>query len=71
MLFTVNAGCNTVSMFEIDPNDPTHPKLIGRPAPTGGDFPVSIDYSPKYRKGTCIVRKHVETPANTVHQPAC
>lgn len=48
-LFTVNPGANTVSMFTIPKNDPWHPKLVGAPVPSGGDFPMSVAYSPKHR----------------------
>jgi hypothetical protein len=41
----VNAGSNTVSMFEILPWDPLNPVLVGRPADTLGDFPMSVAYS--------------------------
>ncbi|KAJ6785088.1 hypothetical protein PWT90_03545 [Aphanocladium album] len=44
-LFTVNPGSNTVSLFNIAKDDPTHPRLVGEPASSGGDFPVSIAYS--------------------------
>lgn len=45
-LFTVNPGINTLSMFLIDPIDPWHPKLVGTPATTLGEIPVSVAYSP-------------------------
>ncbi|KAI7263335.1 hypothetical protein KC345_g9179 [Hortaea werneckii] len=45
MLFTINAGSNTVVMFNIDPQDPTNLKMVGSPADTMGEFPVSVDYS--------------------------
>ncbi|KAJ3496101.1 hypothetical protein NLG97_g2904 [Lecanicillium saksenae] len=44
-LFTVNPGSNTVSLFNIPKDDPTHPSLVGKPASSGGDFPVSVAYS--------------------------
>ncbi|KAK5689866.1 hypothetical protein LTR97_012626 [Elasticomyces elasticus] len=34
LLFTVNAGSNTVSLFVIDPADASHPRLIGTPVDT-------------------------------------
>ena len=46
-LFTVNSGSNTLSMFNIHPWDPLHPQLVGRPVSTQGEFPISVDYSPK------------------------
>ncbi|KAL7907504.1 hypothetical protein GGI35DRAFT_470703 [Trichoderma velutinum] len=46
-LFVVNAGSNTLSMFEIDPSNPQHLTLVGKPAGTLGDFPISVTYSEK------------------------
>ncbi|KAK3642767.1 hypothetical protein LTR56_010591 [Elasticomyces elasticus] len=46
LLFTVNAGSNTASMFVIDPADASYPRLIGTPVDTLGEFPISVDYSP-------------------------
>ncbi|XXH02956.1 hypothetical protein Hte_009346 [Hypoxylon texense] len=48
-LFTVNPGTNTVSLFSIPKHDPWHPQLVGSPVPSGGDFPMSIAYSPRHR----------------------
>ncbi|KAI7362386.1 hypothetical protein KC354_g7318 [Hortaea werneckii] len=45
MLFTINAGSNTVVMFRIDPEDPTKLTMVGSPAPTMGEVPVLVDYS--------------------------
>ncbi|KAI6859201.1 hypothetical protein KC338_g7384 [Hortaea werneckii] len=45
MMFTINAGSNTVVMFNIDPQDPTNLKMVGSPADTMGEVPVSVDYS--------------------------
>lgn len=51
-LFTVNAGSNTISMFRIDPCNPQDLYLVGCPAAVdGGNFPLSLDYSPWLRKG--------------------
>jgi hypothetical protein len=36
-LFAVNAGSNSLSMFAIDPQDPTNLAPVGQPAETGGD----------------------------------
>jgi len=46
-IFIANAGSNTVSMFNIDPNDPTNPTPAGFPISSGGEFPVSITVSKK------------------------
>jgi hypothetical protein len=53
-LFTVNAGSNTLSMFAIDPWNPLHPRLIGSPVDTLGEFPVSVDYSAKIQQA-CVL----------------
>ncbi|CEP59972.1 uncharacterized protein LALA0_S01e00122g [Lachancea lanzarotensis] len=44
-LFAVNAGDNTVSMFNINPEDPTNITLLGMPASVPGDFPVTVSAS--------------------------
>ena len=54
MLFAVNAGSNTLSMFTIDPKNPSKPKLVGSPVDTLGEFPISVDYSPKLRQA-CVL----------------
>ena len=41
-LATVNAGSNTVQLFDIDPLNPTQLTAVGEPVPSGGDFPVSV-----------------------------
>ncbi|CEJ91861.1 hypothetical protein VHEMI07549 [[Torrubiella] hemipterigena] len=41
-LFAVNAGSNTVSMFNIDPNDVGRLTQVGRPVSVPGDFPNTI-----------------------------
>ncbi|KAF5382218.1 hypothetical protein D9615_004362 [Tricholomella constricta] len=38
----VNAGSNTLSVFRINPNDPTDVRQIGKPVGSGGEFPVSL-----------------------------
>ena len=50
-LFTTNTGDSTLSMFRIDPKDPMHPKVVGTPAPTLGDTPVSVAYSDAIKTG--------------------
>lgn len=52
-LFTVNAGSNTLSMFFIDGNDPSHPHLLNT-APTLGEFPMSVAYS-SIHKTACVL----------------
>ncbi|VDB96709.1 unnamed protein product [Peniophora sp. CBMAI 1063] len=41
-LAAVNAGTNTVQLFDIDPLQPTSLTAIGDPVSSGGDFPVSV-----------------------------
>ncbi|MCJ1284367.1 hypothetical protein MMC26_003698 [Xylographa opegraphella] len=45
-LFTVNPGSNTVSMFSINVDNPTNLTMVGQPASTLGEFPMSVAYSP-------------------------
>jgi hypothetical protein len=42
---TLQAGSNTVSMFSIDPADPININMIGKPMPSGGEFPVSLAFN--------------------------
>ena len=53
-LFTVNAGSNTLSLFTIDPWNPFHPRLVGSPVDTLGQFPISVDYSAKIQQA-CVL----------------
>ncbi|VDB84190.1 unnamed protein product [Peniophora sp. CBMAI 1063] len=41
----VNAGSNTVQLFDINPKMPTNITAIGKPVPSGGDFPQSIAWN--------------------------
>ena len=36
------AGSNTLTVFQISPNNPSDLKLLGKPVYSGGDFPVSV-----------------------------
>ncbi|KAF7312261.1 hypothetical protein MIND_00239100 [Mycena indigotica] len=38
----VNAGSNTISVFAIDPKNPTNLQMIGQPIGSGGEFPMSV-----------------------------
>ena len=38
-------------MFTINSFDPTHLTLVGEPADTLGEFPVSVAYSPNLKTG--------------------
>ena len=44
-LAVVNAGSNTVQLFDIDPKNPLNITTIGEPVPSGGDFPQSIAWN--------------------------
>ncbi|KAI1331219.1 hypothetical protein F5Y16DRAFT_296045 [Xylariaceae sp. FL0255] len=47
-IFAVNAGSNTISMFELSPYDPTHLRQVGKPAALPGDFPNTVAASAKH-----------------------
>jgi hypothetical protein len=53
LLFTVNAGSNTLAAFHIPKDDPVHPILLGKPADTVGTTPSTVAYSPK-NKIACV-----------------
>ncbi|KAJ7248167.1 hypothetical protein B0H12DRAFT_728939 [Mycena haematopus] len=38
----VNPGSDTISVFTIDPTNPTNLEMIGKPVGSGGQFPVSL-----------------------------
>ena len=40
-----------MSMFLIDPEDPWHPQLVGTPAATLGETPITVAYSPELKTG--------------------
>ncbi|KZV74110.1 hypothetical protein PENSPDRAFT_749607 [Peniophora sp. CONT] len=44
-LAVVNAGSNTVQLFDIDPENPLNITAIGEPVPSGGEFPQSIAWN--------------------------
>lgn len=50
-LFVVNPGSNTLSLFNINFGAPQQLTIIGEPANTLGDFPVSVAYSEKINTG--------------------
>lgn len=52
MLYAVNAGSNSITMFEIDEHDPTKLTMVGQPVDSMGDFPNSIALSSKLGLGT-------------------
>ncbi|KAG7096818.1 hypothetical protein E1B28_004227 [Marasmius oreades] len=45
ILATVNPGSNTISVFNIDQNDPATIAPIGDPIGSGGEFPVSVAFN--------------------------
>ncbi|KAK2460349.1 hypothetical protein APHAL10511_007738 [Amanita phalloides] len=45
LLATVNGGSNTVALFKIDPSDPTHLTMVGKPVGSGGEFPTSVAFN--------------------------
>ncbi|THV07434.1 hypothetical protein K435DRAFT_788808 [Dendrothele bispora CBS 962.96] len=45
MLATVNPGSNTLSLFAINPADPSNLKQVGLPVSSGGEFPVSVAFN--------------------------
>ncbi|KAL7274681.1 hypothetical protein RUND412_002402 [Rhizina undulata] len=47
LLFAVNSGSNTLSMFMIDSQNPCKLTPVGTPQSTGGQFPQSVTYSAK------------------------
>ncbi|TLD19084.1 hypothetical protein PspLS_09972 [Pyricularia sp. CBS 133598] len=52
-LFAVNPGSNTLTMFAIDPKDPTKLTMVGKPAAIPGEFPVTVAASNK-NKMACV-----------------
>ena len=47
MLFCNQAGSGTISLFSINPRNPTDITQIGKPIPTQGDFPNSVAFNSK------------------------
>ncbi|KAL1887402.1 hypothetical protein Sste5346_010243 [Sporothrix stenoceras] len=52
-LFAVNAGSNTLSMFTINPLDPTDLTMVGQPIDIPGEFPTTVAASMK-SKLACV-----------------
>lgn len=52
-VFVVNAGSNSVSVFDIDPSDPGRP-TFATALPSHGDFPISLAASPD-GKTLCVL----------------
>jgi hypothetical protein len=49
----VNPGSNTITMFAIDAADPTKLTMVGNPADTLGEFPMSLSLSTKLNQA-CV-----------------
>ncbi|KAJ7574621.1 hypothetical protein C8J56DRAFT_466705 [Mycena floridula] len=54
LLATINAGSNTVVLFDIDSTDPTKLTMLGKPISTKGEFPVSVTINPN-GDGVCVL----------------
>lgn len=54
LLFAVNPGSHTLSLFKISAKNPTELTLLGSPQSTGGEFPQSVAYSAAL-KTACVV----------------
>ena len=58
-------------MFRIDANDVSHPKLVGTPADTMGDFPISVDYSDRLRQGSFQISPNCQIDELMKYHLAC
>ncbi|KAI0029711.1 hypothetical protein K488DRAFT_80018 [Vararia minispora EC-137] len=45
LLATANPGSNSISLFSIDPTDPSTLTAVGPPIASGGEFPVSVAFN--------------------------
>lgn len=54
LLFAVNAGSNTLSLFKISDDNACLLTPIGSPQSTGGEFPIAVTYSDKLNTA-CVV----------------
>ncbi|PHH76333.1 hypothetical protein CDD80_1602 [Ophiocordyceps camponoti-rufipedis] len=70
LLFTVNAGSNSVSHFYISETDPLHPMPLGEPVSSGGDFPNSVAYSDKH-KIVCVTNTGAKSGVQCFKAPEC
>jgi hypothetical protein len=50
----VNPGDNSVSMFTVNPNDPTELTRVGNTTNSMGEFPVAVSFSEKHRTA-CVL----------------
>ena len=54
-LFGVNPGSNSISMFEISPNDPRSVTLVGSPVDSQGDQPDTVTASKSILENLFVV----------------
>ncbi|KAI8832012.1 hypothetical protein BC829DRAFT_409181 [Chytridium lagenaria] len=54
LVFAVNAGSNTLTMFKTSKKNRTNLVMVGKPVDTMGDFPVSVTFS-KALKTACVL----------------
>ncbi|PPQ85364.1 hypothetical protein CVT25_000652 [Psilocybe cyanescens] len=47
MLVTINSGSNTLSMFAINPSNPSKLTMVGTPVSSEGEFPMSVAINSK------------------------
>lgn len=45
LLVHTNPGSSTLSIYHVDPKNPLNVRRIGRPVPSGGDFPNSVAFN--------------------------
>ncbi|KAF8638263.1 hypothetical protein AX17_002285 [Amanita inopinata Kibby_2008] len=45
LLINTNPGSNTLTMWRVDPKNPLNIRRVGRPVPSGGDFPNSVVFN--------------------------
>ena len=45
MVAAVNPGSHTISLFKINPDQPSELTMVGRPVGSGGQFPSSLAFN--------------------------
>lgn len=53
-LFVTNPGSDTLSMFSIDPNEPSNIQMVGGPVSTEGEFPIAVAFDEKSNQ-VCVL----------------
>lgn len=66
LLFAVNAGSDSVSLFQINPVNPVELSLVST-FPSGGHFPVALAYS-KLREMLCVANGGVQNSVQCFRQ---